>query len=224
MAIDLYLTLWNRRAILCWENELPKQDKVWRKRKIMIITISGPPGAGKTTTGKKLAKELGYKFYSMGDLRGRMALERGMSIEELNKIGEESDWTDRAVDVYQRELGEKEDNFIVDGNLGFHFIPRSLKIFLMAKPLTAAERTLRDKRKGIRSDEKLTNNIDDEVQLMKKRLESNKRRYKKYYNVDFLNKANFDIIIDTTDIPLEQVVRTILLQIERISADHKRGS
>ena len=38
----------------------------------MIITISGLPGSGKSTIGKMLAKKLGYKFYSMGDLRGKI--------------------------------------------------------------------------------------------------------------------------------------------------------
>ena len=53
----------------------------------MIITISGIPGSGKTTVGRMLAEKLGYKFYSIGDLRGKMAMERGMTIDQLNELG-----------------------------------------------------------------------------------------------------------------------------------------
>ena len=51
----------------------------------MIITISGKPGAGKTTVGKAVAARLGLEFYSMGDLRGKMASDRGLTIDELSK-------------------------------------------------------------------------------------------------------------------------------------------
>ena len=44
----------------------------------MIITISGWPGSGKTSVGKLLSKKLGYQFYSMGDLRGKVALEKNL--------------------------------------------------------------------------------------------------------------------------------------------------
>ncbi|MCX6741353.1 MAG: AAA family ATPase, partial [Candidatus Parcubacteria bacterium] len=46
----------------------------------MIITLSGKPGSGKTTVAKILAEKLGYKFYSTGDLRGQMAMKRGLTI------------------------------------------------------------------------------------------------------------------------------------------------
>ncbi|MBU0540313.1 AAA family ATPase, partial [Patescibacteria group bacterium] len=67
----------------------------------MIITISGVPGSGKTTVAKILAERLGMKFYSMGDLRGKMATERGLTIDELNKLGETEAFTDNDVDTYQ---------------------------------------------------------------------------------------------------------------------------
>ena len=106
----------------------------------MIITISGMPGSGKTTVAKLLAKRLGYEHYSMGDLRGKMAMERGISIDELNKLGEKESWTDKEADDYQKKLGETEDNFVTDGRTGFHFIPHSRKIFLKVDLRIGAER------------------------------------------------------------------------------------
>ena len=106
----------------------------------MIITISGWPGSGKTTVGKLLARKLNYKFYSMGNLRGKTALEKNLTIDQLNKIGEDESWTDKDVDEYQKKLGEKEDNLIVEGRLSFHFIPKSLKIFLKVDQIIGAAR------------------------------------------------------------------------------------
>src|SRR5689334_16245543 len=100
----------------------------------MIISITGAPGTGKTSVGKLLAKRLGYNFYSVGDLRGKMAMERGLTIDELNKLGEKDASTDTMADDYQRELGRKEDNFIIEGRLSWHFIPHSFKVFLKCSP------------------------------------------------------------------------------------------
>ena len=186
----------------------------------MIITISGPPGAGKTSAGKKLADRLNYKFYSMGDLRGSMARERGLSLEQLNRIGESEDWTDLEVDSYQKRLGEIEDNFVLDGNLGFYFIPHSLKIFIEADQRVAAERTLKDKTAGQRNDEKQTDDINGEIVLIRDRLESNIRRYRKYYGVDFMNGDNYDLVIDSTDMSPEQVMEIILNHINKINTEH----
>ncbi|RME54226.1 hypothetical protein D6777_04480 [Candidatus Woesearchaeota archaeon] len=53
------------------------------------ITIGGVPGAGKTTTAKKLAKILGYNFYSVGDFRRKIAVEKfGTDINTLNSLEE----------------------------------------------------------------------------------------------------------------------------------------
>ena len=49
----------------------------------MVITISGEPGAGKSTTAKLLAKKLSCKHYSTGDFMRDMAEERKISLLEL---------------------------------------------------------------------------------------------------------------------------------------------
>lgn len=171
----------------------------------MIIAISGLPGSGKSTVGKILAKKLGYKFYSMGDMRGKMAMERGLTINELNKLGEKEDWTDKIVDEYQQELGEKEQNFIIDGRLSFYFIPHAYKIFLTVNPREAAKRVFSDPR----PDEKKVNSIEEQIKAMQKRVRDDEKRYKKYYNVSFTKEKNYNLVIDTTRLNLNEVVAEI---------------
>src|SRR4030095_14447942 len=51
----------------------------------MLIFLTGFMGAGKTTTGKKLASLLGYTFI---DLDGRIEKETGLTVVELFQSGE----------------------------------------------------------------------------------------------------------------------------------------
>ncbi len=113
----------------------------------MIITISGQAGSGKSTVARMLAKKLGFKHYSMGDLRRKMALKKGITLAELNKLGEKEDFTDKDVDEHQKRLGEKEDNFVIDGRTSFHFIPHSVKVYLKAGIKERAKRVFQDERK-----------------------------------------------------------------------------
>jgi len=176
----------------------------------MIVTISGKPGSGKTTVAKKLSEKLDYNFYSMGDLRRKMALDRGMSISELNELGEKEDFTDKEVDEYQKELGKKEDNFVIEGRLSFFFISNSLKVYLDAESEIRSERIFNDKRES----EKY-GSLNEVEGVLSKRVESDMRRYDKYYGVNCYDVEKFDLIIDTSDISTDEVVDLILKFIEK---------
>jgi len=184
----------------------------------MIITISGMPGSGKTTVAKLLAKKLRLKFYSIGDLRGRMAMEHGLTIDQLNEIGMREEWTDREADEYQKKLAEKEKDFVIESRLGFYFIPQSLKIFLDVDITTAAQRIF----KVSRPDEKKRKSVKETLESIKKRTESDRMRYKKYYNVDFTDRSQYDIVIDTTNLTVEQVADKIIREIKRIAHKVKK--
>lgn len=174
----------------------------------MIITISGLPGSGKSTVGKILAKKLGYKFLSMGDLRGKMAIDRGLTIDELNRLGEKEGWTDKEVDDYQRKYGQDHDNLIVEGRLSFHFIPQSFKIFLTVNQQTAATRTMENR--NDRQDEKSAETVEEAENLLRERIESDKKRYLKYYELDYTDPKHYDVVLDTTTPSVKEVVQIIL--------------
>jgi len=174
----------------------------------MIITISGTPGAGKDTIGKLVAKKLGLKFYCMGDMRRKMAADRGMTIEQLNKLGEKEDWTDKEADNYQAKLGQTEDNFVAVGRTSFHFIPKSKKIFLDVTLEEGARRIINDK-SSARDVEKYKD-IKEAMQKLKERKESDNKRYMKYYNLNIFDKKHYDLVIDTTNKKPEEVVDLIV--------------
>lgn len=171
----------------------------------MIITISGVPGAGKTTVGRLLAKTLGYEFLSIGEIRREIARKKGMDVYKLNEIGEKEEWTDKEVDNYTAELGKTRDNLIIESRLAYHFIPHSVKIFLDVNLKTGAKRIFESQRK----DEKYKS-VEEAVKRLKERMESDRKRYKKYYGIDFPEKTKFDLVIDTTNLTPEEVVKKIL--------------
>lgn len=174
----------------------------------MIITISGLPGSGKSSVGRELAKKLGYEFMSVGDLRGQMAMAKGLTLDELNKLGETEDWTDRQADEKQKKIGRIKDNLVMEGRLSWHFIPNSFKVLLTVDMNTSAERIL--KNKADRPDEKTPLNLDEAKALIKERILSDERRYQKYYGLNYLDHKNYDLVIDTSRKPITKIVAEIL--------------
>jgi len=177
----------------------------------MIITLSGKPGSGKSTVGKILSKRLGLKHYSMGDMQRRFAKEKGITIEELGRLELKDDKIDREVDAYQTEISEKEDDFIIDGRLSFYFIPKSIKIFLVCSDEEGSRRIYSDTKSNKRdSSERKTKSLEETMKIMIKREKDNQKRFLKYYGIDFLDKKNYDLVVDTTDISAEEAGEKIL--------------
>ncbi|MGV8172481.1 MAG: cytidylate kinase family protein [Candidatus Woesearchaeota archaeon] len=176
----------------------------------MIITISGQACSGKTTVGKLLAKRLKYEFFDIGTLRKNAAKVYGMTIEEYNVYGMMHPETDMDADAETIRLGKTLDNFVIQGRLAYHFIPKSFKVYLTVDPDIAAKRIFLDKDPSRNSKSK-TADLDEIKRLNKERDQSDILRYDKIYGIkDFTEKQNYDLVIDTSNITPEQVVDKIL--------------
>lgn len=172
----------------------------------MIISISGAAGSGKSTIAKMLAENLGWPRYYIGELRRQKAKLMGLTLEEYNKFGENDFNTDFEVDKYQKDLARKEGNFIIEGRTSWHFIPQSLKIYFDVDEKIGAQRIFNDlKKSNKRNEGVLLNNYEDVVRSLKERKRSDMKRYKKYYNIDVFDKNNYDYVIDTTNLSIDEV-------------------
>lgn len=177
----------------------------------MIITISGLPGAGKTTVAKMLAADKGWEFFSMGGLRRQKALEKGMTLAEYNKLGETDAATDLEVDRYQEDLGKTKDNFVIEGRTSWHFIPQAVKIFLTVEPTIGAQRIwqhLAGANNNRNEDDDLKT-VDDVLASNQARMASDRLRYEKYFQIDVYDEVNYDLVVDTSELPPEQVLAKI---------------
>jgi len=175
----------------------------------MIITIGGTPGAGKDSVGTLLSKKLDYKKYSIGDMRRQLAEEHGITLEELNSLGESESWTDNDVDDFQEELGATMDNIIVISRLGFHFIPGGFKIFLKCDLGIGAERIYNDRSGKYRDVEKYASQ-EEVLEHLEKRQLSDAQRYKKYYGLKIDELEHYDFIIDTSRLSVDDATEIIL--------------
>ncbi len=172
-----------------------------------IITITGYPGSGKSSTAKRLAEVLGYKHFSSGDLMRSLGLERGLSIDQTNKAAEKDAAFDDTVDATIRSWGEEE-NAVVDTRIAFHWIPQSFKVLLKIDPKVAAERTFAQIKSEGRTGEDAAS-AEELYQNLLQRIESECKRYKEKYGVDYRNESNFDLVVDTEKNNLDEVVGII---------------
>ena len=176
----------------------------------MIITISGPAGSGKGTIAKMLAEHFGYDKFSTGDFRRLAAKDKGMTIEEFNKLGESDSSTDLIADEYQRKLGLEKDDFVIDARLAWYFIPHSIKLYLYVSDNVAAERIFADNSQN-RINQTKVHSIEQQKQLCIERNKSDLFRYKNIYGIEnFTDPKHYDLVIDTSYLTPQEIFDKIL--------------
>lgn len=173
----------------------------------MIITISGKPGAGKSTVARILAKKLKIEYIEMGKIAQAIALRRKLKIGELMQKAKTDPSVDKEIDSYQKNLAKTKKDFIIDGRISFHFIPNATNIFLDIGEKEAAQRIFNKPREP---DEPAYKNIKEVQQDIHKRMRANQEQYIRYYGIDYLEIKNYGLVIDSTKKTPEKVVQEIL--------------
>ncbi len=176
----------------------------------MKIAITGTPGSGKSTLARELAKRVGLKHYSIGDMRRRIAREKRLTLAELNRLGESEDWTDRSVDEFVKKLGQSDEGFVIESRTAWHFIPGAIKIFLDAAEDARARRVL-----ARPNPEEQFADLRDVLASLRERLHSDRTRYHQYYDIDPFEPSQHDILLDNTEKTAEETLREALRQIRR---------
>lgn len=188
----------------------------------MIITINGDEGAGKTTIAKKLAEALNFSCLNNGDFVRKLAKEKGITLVELRQLRKESPDIDYQLDEKVVHLGKNEDNFAIVGRTAFHLIPQSIKIYLSVDPKIGAERSFKEMENSHDRDveDKNFNTLENIIASQERRRLEDDEIYKKHYGVDIRDKANYDLVLDTSHLDIKQVTEKVLAF---VSAKHKNG-
>lgn len=189
----------------------------------MIISISGLPGSGKSTVAKILAEKLGFERIYMGGILRKIADQKGLTILELMKQAETDSTIDEEADKMVTDFGITKDNFIIESRTAFHFIPESLKVFVKVDLKEGAKRIFQDLKKEERNEEEKVSSVDKLFKKIKERMDVDRARYQKYYGIDYTDETNYDLIIDSTNIPPEEVAERIFDRVERLMAEEEKN-
>jgi len=164
-----------------------------------IITLSGKPGSGKSSTADRLAELLGYTRHSSGDMVRRVLAREGMSLEEYNRKASDEHDLDDKVDEELRSLRNAKD-VVIDSRLGFYWIPESFKVYLDLDLEVATARIFKDavNNKKRRDSGEGSSSLPDIARKVKERMGDEQQRFRSLYGIDPYNTEHFDLIIDTS--------------------------
>jgi CMP/dCMP kinase len=177
----------------------------------MIISFAGAIGSGKSTIAEMISKKLNMPRYYMGSIMREIAKQKNMPFSDLMELCINDPSVDHDVDEYQTQLGKNQDNFVIEGRTSWYFIPHSLKIFLDVDEEESARRIFNDQQNKIRHNETSTiTSVEEMVKSIKHRKQSEVERYKKYYGIDVYNYKNYDFVLDTTNLTIEEVYNKML--------------
>ena len=180
----------------------------------MNITMTGNLGSGKTSVCKEL-KEMGYEIISAGGLFRQLAEERGMTVVEFNKLAETDKSIDKLIDDRSTRLGRELSDAVFDSRLAWHFVEESFKVFLMTDVMESAKRVYNDTERSAESYASVT----EAAEALTKRTNLEKERFKALYDVDYYNKNNYDLIIESTKATPRQIAEEIVRYYEEFKKD-----
>lgn len=163
-----------------------------------IITLTGKPGSGKSSTADRVAELLGYTRYSSGDFVRNITHKQKLTLQEFNRRAESSPEMDYYIDEELRKLRDHND-IVVDARLGFYWIPESFKVYLDLSNDVAIARIFKDAgTNSLRSDSgegsQTMSAVADQVE---ERMRSERIRFKKLYGINPYSTEHFDLVVDT---------------------------
>ena len=162
-----------------------------------IITISGKPGSGKSSTADQIAELLGYDRYSAGDLVRTQVREEGITLAKFNQRAEGDHSVDHAIDDKLRQLRDATD-LVIDSRLGFYWIPESFKVYLELDIDVATARIFKDATTQSRLVETGASHTMNDVQKeVHARINAEIRRFNTLYGINPYDDSHFDLIINT---------------------------
>lgn len=141
----------------------------------------------------------------MGEAWRQLAQQRGLSILELNQYSETHP-LDEQMDQVLIDLATAPEPIIFDSRLAWHFVPQSFKVYLTVSPEVAAARIFNDQQ---RSGAESYQDLAQAYQQIVARRQSENQRYQQKYGIDCASPANYDLVVDTSDLTPAVVAKII---------------
>jgi predicted cytidylate kinase len=180
----------------------------------MRISISGPPGSGKTTICMLVANRLDYDFILVGQIFRQMALERKMDLDMFGRIAEEDETIDKELDERMLALARANENIVLEGRLTGAML-KTKKLPVLAVFVTASEE-IRAQRIAKRE----SKNPEDVLREMRAREKSEKKRYLAYYGIDPYDRMLYDVWVDSSKLTPDAITDIVIEKVKEYSHEH----
>ena len=181
----------------------------------MLLTVSGPPGSGKSTTAAGLAEAFGLDHVSGGDIFRTLAAEQGYTPVEFNELAEENDQIDRDLDRRLYQIASERDHVVLESRLAGWLAGdfADLRVWLDAPVDVRAARIADREEKdiGVAREETL------------RRESSERKRYEQYYNIPIDDLSIYDVVLNTARWGSDDVVSVLTAAVEAYDPTDDEG-
>ena len=169
----------------------------------MLITVSGPPGSGTTTTSEHVAARLEVSLVPGGAVFRAMARERGMSLADFGLYATHHPEVDAELDARLAERARAGGVLIesrLAGWIARNEALRAVTVYIDCPPEVRAERVAG--REGLSLDRALADNAERE------RVE--RARYLALYAIDIEDLSIYDLVLDSSQLGPEELADRIV--------------
>ncbi len=198
--------------------QICKNSDYMKQLKFRNVTISGLPGAGSSTLGKGLAKELNWKYFSGGEFMRHYAITQGL-FDKNNQMHHKAtvygDEFDRKVDYGMRESLQKEEQKIYDAWLA-GFVAQGIEGVLKVLLYCSSDEVRVDRivnRDKISVEQAKEHIFDREEQNLKKWIRMYQQEWQAWVGkskIDFYQPQLYDLAIDTYANDRDKTLKLVL--------------
>ncbi|MFC4988957.1 MULTISPECIES: (d)CMP kinase [Saliphagus] len=181
----------------------------------MLLTVSGPPGSGKSTTAGLLADAFDLEHVSGGDIFRELADERGYTPLEFNKLAEENEEIDRDLDRRLGRIARDRDDLVLESRLAGWLAGEHADFrFWLDAPASVRGERIAD-REG-----KEPGPATEETRA---REASEASRYEDYYGIDITDLKIYDLSVNTGRWEPDAVLDMLVTAVEEYHPEKDEG-
>jgi len=181
----------------------------------MLLTVSGPPGSGKSTNAELLADRFDLEHISGGDIFRQLADERGYTPVEFNELAEEEEQIDKDLDRRLRTIAATRDDVLLESRLAGWLAAEHADLrFWLDAPLDVRAERIADREDKTVAEARATT---------ERREQSEAKRYADLYDIDIHDLTIYDATFNTARWGETTVPDLLTAAVERYDPEQDEG-